>query len=422
VDRAAVTPRTLAPLVLALAACSRRDDAAPAPAGPTRLVVAFTGEDLGRVEPCGCKSAMLGGLARRPARLAACVEPGVPFVYVSGGRLVAGDDEYDRMRLRAILRALRTMGCAAYAPSRTDAALVFDNFDAFAGFPTTVDGPIKLPTGDVAAFAVGAGPKSSSVRTGLPAGAAVVVLTDMDVAAARALAKTAAGPTLILYAGGRAEPRDADVVAGSVAVAPYPARGEFVGVARLVGEGASATWTVEYRPVLHDLPEDPVVAAQRGTHLAEMRAADLVRKSSAVARFAVGAAPPADDRFVGSGECADCHAGAAKAWTESKHARSMSTLSATGDDVDPGCVRCHVTAYGTGRGFVDGRSSPHLADVGCESCHGPRGVHVDARRAGRADPRRPPTRDGSCVGCHDGEHDPDFEFAPYWARIVHDGK
>ena len=57
---------------------------------PDLIAVAFTGEDHGQFEPCGCSEGMLGGLARRPARLAAFVEPGVPFVAVSGGGLVTG--------------------------------------------------------------------------------------------------------------------------------------------------------------------------------------------------------------------------------------------------------------------------------------------------------------------------------------------
>jgi hypothetical protein len=421
-----VTSRTLAALlVVAIVACSRRDEPATAPSGPTRLVVAFTGEDLGRIEPCGCTSAMLGGLARRPARLRTCVEPGVPFAYVSGGRLVAGADEYDRLRLRTILRALRVMDCATYSPA-DERYFGLDRVAAMAreaGVPTAIDGPVKLPTGEVAAYALGVitwnGAQIGAARAKLPAGAALVVLTDADLGAARELARDVAGPTLVLYAAGRAEPRDADVTPGGVAVAPYPARGEFVGVARLVGDA----WTVEYRPVLHDLPEDPTLVAQRMAHLAEMRAEEIVRKSATSARFAVGATtPPGDDRFVGNESCATCHAAAAKTWAASKHAKAMASLVATGDDVDPGCVRCHVVGYGTGRGFVDAKATSRLADVGCEACHGPREDHVAARRDLRVDPRRASAGEGSCLGCHDSEHDPNFDFATYWPRIAHDAK
>jgi hypothetical protein len=437
--RAAATLVAALVLVFASSACSGGHEDASPPSGPTRLVVAFTGEDLGRVEPCGCTSAMLGGLARRPARIRASMEPGVPFAYVSGGRLVAGTDEYDRLRLRTILRALKTMDCAVFAPSWTELVQGQDLFQLAVrgtGVPAVstalapdVTSIVKLPTAGVAAYATGLCEVSDVVvgaeisrelrarRSELAAGTALVVLTNSDLNAARGFARDVAGPTLFLYAAGRTEPRDSDVIQGGVAFAPYPAKGEFVGVARLVGDA----WIVEYRPVLHDLPEDPAIVAQRAAHLAEMRSAELVRKSSSIARFAVGTPPPAGD-YVGNESCADCHANATKSWTASKHARAMASLVATGDDVDPGCVRCHVVAYGTGRGFVDARSTKNLADVGCEACHGPRAAHVESRRAGRADAPSPRVGETACAACHDSEHDPNFEFASYWARIVHDGK
>jgi hypothetical protein len=426
-------------LTSASGACGRADEAPAA----TRLVVAFTGEDLGRVEPCGCASAMLGGLARRPARIGASAAPGVPFAYVSGGRVVAGADEYDRLRLRAILRALGAMKCAAFAPSRTELALPREALVAAAGaagvpvVAANADAPsgalvrsVKLggveayATGLVDAAAGASDPAAAlrAVRAELPAGAALVVLSDVDADAARALVKDAAGPTLVLYAGGRTEPRAEDATPGAAAIAPYPARGEFVGLARLAGEGASARWTVEYLPVLHDLPEDATVAAQRRTHLAEMRGAEILRKSAGTARFVVGDAPTGDEGYAGNETCADCHVGATKAWGASKHAKAMATLAATGDDVDPGCVKCHVVGYGTGRGFVDPRATPRLADVGCEACHGPRAAHVEARRGGRVDPPRRKAGERSCLACHDAEHDPDFHFATDWPRIVHDGR
>ena len=91
--------------------------AGPVPDRKPRLTVIFSGEDLGRIEPCGCTPAMLGGLARRPARIRASAEPGVPSAVVSGGMAVAGSDDYDRLRLGVILRALGRMECAAFAPS-----------------------------------------------------------------------------------------------------------------------------------------------------------------------------------------------------------------------------------------------------------------------------------------------------------------
>jgi len=335
---------------------------------------------------------MLGGLSRRPARLATCKEAGVPFAYVSGGRLVAGADEYDRLRLVAILRALKSMDCAAFAPSASETRLGANALAATAGVPLAGDdGAVDFP------------------------GGARVLLTDLDAGAARALAKTAAPATLVLYAAGVVEPRDADVTSGPVAVAPYPAKGEFVGVARLVGDA----WTIEYRPVLHDLPEDPTIVAQRRAHLAEMKSAGLVALGAKSARFSVGDVARGRG-FVGSDGCAACHADAARVWTASKHAHAMASLAATGDDVDPGCVRCHVVAYGTGDAFLDATMTPQFASIGCEACHDGRAGHAEERRATPVPAtKRPPAGASVCAGCHDSEHDPGFDFATRWPRIEH---
>jgi hypothetical protein len=380
--------------------------AAPPPAS-RRVTVAFTGEDEGRLEPCGCTPAMLGGLARRPARIAASREPGVRMVVVAGGSLVEGKSDYDRLRLRVVVDALRSMGCVAFSPS----AVEIGDASGDRGARVTL-----LTAGeDLARVLV-------YLRATLPPGSPLVMLTDADAPAARALAAGAAGPTLVLYAGGVTDPRDDDATSGPVAVAPYPAHGKYVGFAHLSGEGADAVWTIEYRPVVPDLPEDPAIVKMKAAVLDEMRAADFVAKFAGDARFAVGGASKTIAGFAGNEACAQCHADAARAWTSSRHAQAMASLRATGDDADPGCVKCHVVGYGTGRAFVSEKKTPQFVDVGCEACHGPRATHVEARRAGKADERSAPAGERSCAACHDGEHSPDFDFAAAWPRIAHGAK
>jgi hypothetical protein len=428
-------------------------DAGRPQVGRRVLTVAFSGEDLGHLEPCGCTPAMLGGLARRPARLRASEEPGVPFAYVSGGALVEGTGDYDRLRLGVVLRALGGMECAAFAPSRREFALGIDtlarageearvpfvaaNVEASAAPPGILRRHVSLRSGDVALYATGVcGPDAAAegfafsdpiaavrrLRDELPPGAALVVLADIDAAAARALAASDAGPLVVLHTGGRTDPFDDDVTQGRCAAAPLPAQGKFVGLAHLVESPSGPAWEVEYRPVLPDLPEDRAIVELKAAHLQALLARDAVHEHAGDARFAVGPLPADDERYAGNEACAQCHDADVRVWADSRHAKAIESLRATGDDADPACVRCHVAGYGTGRGFASADAVPGLGSVGCEACHGPRARHVEERRAGRADARAPAATQRTCLPCHDGEHDPQFDWAPRWARIVHGRK
>jgi hypothetical protein len=103
-------------------------------------------------------------------------------------------------------------------------------------------------------------------------------------------------------------------------------------------------------------------------------------------------ATQADDHaYVGSKKCKMCHLKEYKSWEATAMATSFDNLKpgeraeakqAAGLDPekdytqDATCVACHSTGYGKPGGFVDIVSTPTLAGVGCEMCHGPGGTYV----------------------------------------------
>lgn len=108
----------------------------------------------------------------------------------------------------------------------------------------------------------------------------------------------------------------------------------------------------------------------------------------------------APGQYIGSAGCQSCHE---KEYTQFQkhskkaHSRDRIELMAsklTADELQ-GCYQCHTTGYGKG-GFTSYNATPHLADVGCESCHGPGKAHAEA-----GDPAliRVPTQE-DCASCH----------------------
>lgn len=98
-----------------------------------------------------------------------------------------------------------------------------------------------------------------------------------------------------------------------------------------------------------------------------------------------------EHEYVGSQQCRKCHLREWRSWEETKMANAFELLrpgvrseqkTAAGLDPDVDytedaeCVPCHTTGYGQLGGFVDIETTPDLAGVGCESCHGPGGTYI----------------------------------------------
>jgi hypothetical protein len=118
--------------------------------------------------------------------------------------------------------------------------------------------------------------------------------------------------------------------------------------------------------------------------------------------------------YIGDTACASCHAQAHSVFLGSKHAKAFEVLVKSGKNRDPECVSCHVVGFDSGRGFVDIQATPHLANVQCENCHGPRREH-----ASNPSVKGEPASLNACVSCHYGQHSPDFNQQVYWQKISH---
>ena len=123
--------------------------------------------------------------------------------------------------------------------------------------------------------------------------------------------------------------------------------------------------------------------------------------------------------YMGSQVCGSCHAKEYTTFiTYSKKARSWQGISKMLPklelDEQKNCFSCHTTGYKKG-GFISYELTPELANVGCESCHGPGKKHVESQGDPSFILHTPALT--SCARCHNSQRIKDFNYKP----LLHSG-
>lgn len=249
-------------------------------------------------------------------------------------------------------------------------------------------------------------------------------------------------------------------------------KGQNVGVVGLVGN--DLYYQLVELGKAYDTP-DAKVAQDRTIALLQQYAAE-VRKENLLAKAAAKKEPHAVQirfpdaklTYVGSERCALCHKGEADVWKKTPHSHALDALEKvaskpTQRNYDPECVVCHVVGLRVQSGFESVEKTPHLAHVGCESCHGPGSGHaanpgnpdllqalspwktkaadrlpdLDTLKAIAAVPAldRGPLEakltnsqravvnavSKACSSCHDHDNDPKFNVYEYLPKVWHSG-
>jgi Cytochrome c554 and c-prime len=118
--------------------------------------------------------------------------------------------------------------------------------------------------------------------------------------------------------------------------------------------------------------------------------------------------------YVGASVCADCHQDTHQEWNATGHARALESLKAVNQQNNAACLVCHTVGYGTPLGFKDEATTPQLAGVQCENCHGPAGNHISNVRDTSVRPKVTLSAE-VCGGCHNYHH-PTFDE---WKLSLH---
>lgn len=95
--------------------------------------------------------------------------------------------------------------------------------------------------------------------------------------------------------------------------------------------------------------------------------------------------------YIGSKSCETCHPVEYETWRETRHASAWKSLTDTSNpprNFDPECIACHVVGWEPESllpytsGYHDEIKTRHLLNVGCENCHGPGEVHAKLETPG----------------------------------------
>lgn len=403
--------------------------------GPPTVLLLHTGELRGSLEPCGCTQPQIGGLPRRAAFLAALPRE-TAAVAVENGDIVEDPGRQSQLKAEALAGFYRASGYAAVNLGERDYHLGFGYLRALQATAAIPILSANVRLGDRPAFAETAtasgitlvgvlaaslagevrrwnpmlreeSPESTLARLEptLKQSGRVVLLFHGSPEEARPLARRFPWLAAIITAHEADDYRPEPLMEAGVPMVNAGRRGKVMGRLELAANGARQLPPVVLGPEWRD---GAPARALMERYLARVNAEGLLDR---VPRLP----DPDGRRFAGSAACKSCHAEAFAIWNHSAHAHAYQTLVAAGHDRDPECVGCHVIGLGSETGFRSAVATPHLENVGCESCHDGGAAHAQAP----TDHPLPLTAAQACATCHVAEQSPHFAFASYWAKIKH---
>ena len=188
---------------------------------------------------------------------------------------------------------------------------------------------------------------------------------------------------------------------------PLRLDGRYVNVIDLQrdGDGWQVKW--EHVPVDGSAGEDPEVKALVDRYYRQR--AHLLATAGEQAEGFWEAKGYAD-----AAQCLRCHEAEHASWQRHRHAGAVKTLSGR-ERLVSDCLPCHSTLYRqTGKFSLDAPGAG--LSVECASCHGDGVLHSLLGRKNQI--VRTPTEE-TCRQCHQGEHDPDFDYTRALKKVNH---
>jgi hypothetical protein len=443
-----------------------------------KLVLVFTGNQSGYIEPCGCTGLanQKGGLARRATMLSGLAKRGWPVAAFDVGSQVRRYGAQAELKFRTAADAIAAMPYFGVAFGDDDLRLSVDALLSVCD----EDNPLFL-SANASVLGVSATHRIVEVG-GVKIGVTAVVgemerqrvnseeieqqstsagltkvwpmletancdvhilLAHSTLAEAHELARKYSQFDIIVTSGGASEPAyEPEKVegAGDTLLVQTGAKGMYAGV---MGVFAGDERFRFQRVSMNDRYAD----SKKMLDL--MKAYQVQLQTIGLSDLGVRPLPhPTGRTFRGSESCRDCHQGAWDVWVESDHAGATDSIKNPNERVwiqrhfDPECLSCHVTGWNPQKyfpytsGYLNFDLSKLLRGSGCENCHGPGSAHVAAESGDEdvADEEKMNRRLGmrlskddaekKCLECHDLDNSPDFHqpgaFDRFWEAIEHE--
>lgn len=405
------------------------------PVKQDELVIFLTGSELGSLRPCGCSGGQLGGIEKRSAVFNSARAS--RRLVVETGSLVPSDREQDLMKFRILFEAFGRLNYDVVHLIGRDVEMA-----GRLGLLTDPKPPFPVlgtgETGQAAVFTkrVAVGERDITVNiVSFDSPASVlrpppfvlgpqnpltvnILILDYDprlvVGYPRELADRSwksPGAECVVCPSTSDEPQVLSKSGDMPLVCTVGRFGRYICRLGVTFDPRTDKPVVRFEsiPVQEKLPDDPALVQLYRQYQQLVGQSGLLESYPRVPL-------PAGLAFAGSLSCKPCHEPAYDKWNTSAHAHALATLKKAGSDRDPECVICHVIGMEYEGGFATEEKTPHLADVGCENCHGPGSAHnLWSGQAATAQPK------AACTKCHTPEQSGHFagHEEEYMKKIMH---
>ena len=421
------------------------------------LLVLYTGSTHGHLEPCGCFIGQSGGLPRRATALASIRSQGFsPLLVDLGGVLPTQDSKMqedlltspndavaetlappavlplDYLRTQKMLESMRLLKYEALVPDKADmiwgedvltGTLAHQAFPILTtnieGFGGNVQSLLTKNVGNKKVAVLGLSslgledttltelaPLFSEIQKQVDV---IVILSNLSPEVNRTIAEKYQSVSAILSPGtGETEN------VGNVLLAYSGVNGETLG-ALLLNVGDTLGASAQQIALTEDVEDDTQIRELLLDFYTQV-ATDPQLQAGGERLFSDEALEQ-DPRsgYVGSQACATCHRKEFDQWAHTSHATGFNTLLTVGKQFYPECVSCHVTGFRYETGYQIGEEeTEHLADVGCETCHGPGKQHITTPLTTNI---RGEVKNQVCLECHTPFHSPGFDEILEYVRL-----